>query len=380
MNSALQKFYSLFDIENKENRVLFSLFTLILPWTQVLFVYNSFWDQVTWQSGNFVDYVLLFSTRLLPFIIPLLAGASVAQVALLYDYKRFSQNALIRFFIYLGAAYSAVYSLIALLYGIYFLITPDSSEDSIFSFFLPLFFIISILSAPKVLAFATESKFFTLKKFLFFILGLIFIQITVSVFRSDFYTSYIVFFPLQFLISFLTIWLFFATPVLALTLTLCESIKLGKSENNFMIFAIFITKATATISAATKTISEYSQLPTTAPPECYIATAAACGYPSIVNSWTVGANKSVFRVNAQLQRLKVLEILLRNFNPSIHKIIRTHYDHWGKITAQKITHPLVATLVYFSLKPLELVSYIMIKMVGLEKETKRLWSFEVKKK
>ena len=90
------------------------------------------------------------------------------------------------------------------------------------------------------------------------------------------------------------------------------------------------------------------------PGNCYVATAAAQGYPDLVGSFAiVSAGGERFRVNRQLQRLKGLELVLLALAPQTHESVRRVYDVVGRKLARKIRHPAVATVVYWSLKPVE---------------------------
>jgi len=112
------------------------------------------------------------------------------------------------------------------------------------------------------------------------------------------------------------------------------------------------------VNAWLKVEQIYSSLPTD-PPDCYIATAAAKGHPRFVKSSQQGA----IQVNRQLQTLKVAELLLLALAPKAHAWLRRWYDVYGRILAQKLTHPLLADLAYLTLKPAEWASTIFIRLL-----------------
>ena len=75
---------------------------------------------------------------------------------------------------------------------------------------------------------------------------------------------------------------------------------------------------------------EYSKLPLEEPDNCYVATAAAKGYPKIVKSIPlVLSDENVFIINQQLSTFKAAELAMRVVSPSAHRIVRIVYDRVG---------------------------------------------------
>ena len=101
-------------------------------------------------------------------------------------------------------------------------------------------------------------------------------------------------------------------------------------------------------------IAEYSKLPLEPPEGCYIATAAAKGYPAIVGSQQLPAvaGEPVF-VNAQLTTFKTAELALRAVFPFAHRTLRFFYNRIGPRLAAVLGSPVAASLAYLTLKPAE---------------------------
>lgn len=103
-----------------------------------------------------------------------------------------------------------------------------------------------------------------------------------------------------------------------------------------------------------KAVEQYAQLPTE-PPDCYIATAAAQGSPSVVKSNLLYLeNGAELHINTQLQVFKIAELGLKTGLPSIHQALRWIYDGLGRPMALLIRHStFLSNLTYWLLKPIE---------------------------
>jgi hypothetical protein len=111
-------------------------------------------------------------------------------------------------------------------------------------------------------------------------------------------------------------------------------------------------------------LEAYSQLPTTQPRRCYIATAAAQGHRQFVRSRTIRAEDgSPAIVNDQLRYLKAAELMLCCAAPRLHRGVRRVYDAVGPRVAARIKHPLIADAAYVSLKPCEWVARLVLWLV-----------------
>ena len=118
-------------------------------------------------------------------------------------------------------------------------------------------------------------------------------------------------------------------------------------------------RATITLS-----IEEYSKLPLEPPEGCYIATAAAKGYPAIVGSQKLpaAAGEPVW-VNSQLTTFKIAELALRSVWPRAHRALRFFYNRIGPCLAARLGTPVAATLAYMTLKPAEWTCRFLLRIV-----------------
>lgn len=106
--------------------------------------------------------------------------------------------------------------------------------------------------------------------------------------------------------------------------------------------------------AVREALHAYSQLPTSPPSDCYVASAAAHGHARFVGSWTTaGADDNDRGVNLQLKWLKCGEIVWRTTSPRTHRYVRRAYDRWGPVLAARLRNPWLADAAYLSLKPIE---------------------------
>jgi len=113
-----------------------------------------------------------------------------------------------------------------------------------------------------------------------------------------------------------------------------------------------------------KMYESYAALPSTPPPDCYIATAAARGHPRFVRAWTVQrVDGTSMQVNTQLQRLKCAELALLAIHPRLHKLLRKIYDTLGKPLARRIQNPFLADIAYLLLNPWEGLAGLILKRI-----------------
>jgi hypothetical protein len=110
-------------------------------------------------------------------------------------------------------------------------------------------------------------------------------------------------------------------------------------------------------------LDEYSRLPTTAPSECFVCTAAAGGHRRVVGSELYFApNGTAYRVNDQLRVLKAFELLLAGISPRSHRACRWIYDRLGPRLAAMLVHPALADVGYFALKPVEWIALVGLRL------------------
>jgi hypothetical protein len=174
-------------------------------------------------------------------------------------------------------------------------------------------------------------------------------------------------FPLFFVLAGLTV----AAPFWCFLMTLRMAIWLHKKYELKLTFPVGLGIAgwiTGYLAAwrfdILKMYELYAALPPDPPPDCYIATAAACGHPQLVGSRLVQGTDGVsLRVNEQLQVLKCAELALMALNPRFHKWLRKLYDRLGMPLAHKIRNPFIADLAYLFLMPWECMAGLLLKRI-----------------
>lgn len=115
--------------------------------------------------------------------------------------------------------------------------------------------------------------------------------------------------------------------------------------------------------AVEQAVETYATLPTSAPSQCYVATAAAKGHSQYVGSITTQTTSGdVVIVNLQLQYLKCAELAVKTIFPRLHHSIRKVYDLVGPRCVRWLRHPLAADAAYTSLKPIEWLVRFMFVM------------------
>ena len=130
----------------------------------------------------------------------------------------------------------------------------------------------------------------------------------------------------------------------------------------------WVTWCSAFAMALQKTIAlsfaKYSELPLQPPEDCYVATAASKGYPSIVGSQRLpAATGQQVIVNQQLATFKAAELMLRTVSPKTHRAVRQFYDWLGPIAAAKLRGSRSATVAYLCLKPAEWLCRIVLRIL-----------------
>jgi hypothetical protein len=111
-------------------------------------------------------------------------------------------------------------------------------------------------------------------------------------------------------------------------------------------------------------LTEYARLPTVAPQECFVCSAAARGHASVVGSTSYRSTRGEsFIVNDQLRTLKAFELLLLALSPAAHRVLRRVYNCIGPRLAAALFHPLAADAAYFALKPIEWSARFLLRIV-----------------
>ena len=133
----------------------------------------------------------------------------------------------------------------------------------------------------------------------------------------------------------------------------------------FFVFTWLGGYLAACRAAMEMALVEYQKLPTTPPDDCYVASTAARGHRKVVKSTRLTlADGRTMLVNRQLQILKYGEIALWTFAPQVHQTLRASYDSVGPHLAKRLACPLLADLAYFSLKPLEWTTVIVLRALS----------------
>lgn len=102
------------------------------------------------------------------------------------------------------------------------------------------------------------------------------------------------------------------------------------------------------------------------PPKCYVVTAAAQGHRLVVRpiGLVKKADGSLIPVNRQLEILWQFEREWKRRRPRLHRFVRSFYDRFGPCLASRIRKPWHADCAYISLKPIEWLARIYLKIVG----------------
>jgi hypothetical protein len=111
-------------------------------------------------------------------------------------------------------------------------------------------------------------------------------------------------------------------------------------------------------------LEEYAQLPTENP-NCYIATAAACGHRRIVGSSAAQTADGVLLANDQLRTLKCAELVLARLTPRIHHLCRKAYDTLGPPLATGMRKsPFAADAAFVLLKPAQWLAQLALTLLA----------------
>lgn len=324
-------------------RVLFGLFVVAAP------IFNfSFIELLKpeWQDGNFSSYIELF---LLPeaslWLFPLLAYAVLSYILLLWDTERYAKSFIVRLGIYTGMVIAFQYSFLTL-----------------FAFpiihYIALIYVSPIILSKIYQWLTSKWRPSTINGI---ILWICIIGLSVSSIVSEGHVT-----PFVFIILFFGI----GNPFWSFLIALQASRWLWKYHETkptlprgLGIFAWLSAYAFALRFNILKMYELYNALPT-APPDCYIATAAAKGHPRFVGSRMVTlASGKTMRVNRQLQRLKAVEIAWMGVSAPSHRWMRFFYDVIGRRLAAFIQNPILADVAFVLLIPVEWISFFVLKLV-----------------
>ena len=324
-------------------RVVYGLFVTFLP-------AFSFWAtnfvRPEWQNGRSSSYIILLLTpEASLWFLPLLTYAIICYLLLMLEPARFAPMFFIRAGIYTGIVLALHYSIMVLLYSL----------DGY------LYAVALVWISPIVfsLAYRWAVSKWTVAKVnnILFILIPIALLVAILIVRGAIHLI-------------LLIALTMAAPFWSFLLALRAGVWLYKNyetrltlPRGFGFGAWLAAYIAAWRYDILKMYELYAQLPT-APPDCYIATAAARGHPRIVRSRQVKlANGIATQVNGQLQILKCAELALMAVAPHWHKHLRKVYDRVGNQLARKIQNRFLADMAYLSLKPFEWLAEMVLKLI-----------------
>lgn len=325
-------------------RVVYAAYVTVLPAV-------AFWgiglSRPEWQSGHFSAYLALFlSSEVSLVFFFLLAYSVICYSFLLISPTRFSQSFFIRSGIYTGTLLALQYSILALMY------------------FLNEFIVVVILIWIAPLVFpviyrwaAARGTSDTINTILFILTALVLAGIA-SIWATG---------GLVAVLMVLTV----SAPFWSFLIAIRATIWLLKNyETKFNLtrglglVTWFAAYAVAWRYDILKMVELYAALPKQPPPDCYIATAAARGHPRFVQAWSVQRmDGTSMRVNAQLQRLKCVELALMAVDPPLHAFLRRLYDMVGKRLARRLQNPFLADMAYLLLKPCEWFAGFLLKRV-----------------
>lgn len=338
--------------ESTGMRIVYGLATIALPIISFLISFEFPFEGPEWQDGNFSSYLQLMTGGPASYYFyPLLLFSMICMGYLLFKPdvgKKFT----VRLGIYTGVIFSFHYSILILATGAFWIVVAASA---IWLIVIPILIRgIKAIWSNKLLAHPWKNT-------ISYSVG-IGILIVMIFFYND----------ILGIISILPFSLLPAGPVICFFISIKFSIRLFRRFEIPTTISVFHQLAVVSWIGAylvawrfsiLKAIEMYAQLPTS-PPDCYIATAAAKGHPTIVRSQPVNlANGAVMQVNTQLQILKAAEIALKTVAPKIYRRCRIFYDRYGQILARTLNSPSRGTLAYIGLKPFECAAQIVFQFL-----------------
>lgn len=358
-------------------RVLHVLFGVVLPIVPFLIAESSRGPLlVEWQSGEWSDYVgmLLGGTPARPFY-PLVILAGVALVALIAKPVVNGRKTWVRFALILGVVLAGQYTLIlgmsfglgsavfagcsiaaALAIAAGFVLVPASwCRWRFWSLFTP-WRIVGITAGLAVLA---------------ILLGLL----------GDGGPFGILMMPVVLSVMF-SPWVCLMVYLLACA-RICRSSRFVKAERVdgkdapwwLLLFGGATGYGLAWAGSISLAIDAYAKLPT-APPDCYICTAAARGHARVVGSQqAVLRSGQTIRVNRQMRVCKAVELAIRATTPRGHRAMRHVYDRIGPVLAGRMSSPIAADMAYLMIAPIaSLIGGLLTLLIpGFREATNRLY-------
>jgi hypothetical protein len=349
--------------QSKWARILYGLIVIVLP-TACFYLGEALSPQ--WQNGQISSYAaLLLDQQAARFFFPLIIYSSACLIALLIKPYNFAGYFAIRLGIYTGVVLAFQYALILTLLG-------NSSIVAFYVIFVLLLAGFRLLKIP-----ANTWASLVLGMGLFLLLITIYLASPINSFRELYY-------QLTVMPYFALVIILFLAPVLCFWVMARTAVGLFQFYEKPVILsfwrgaglAVWLAAYTAAWALSIqKMFAIYAALPKEPPPDCYIATAAARGHPCLVGSYPTQKTGGTYRINRQLQTLKCAELALIALTPGLHSRLRKMYDTLGRPASRLLSHPILADLAYLSLKPIELLSRLILQLLvpGLDEYSARLY-------
>ena len=340
---------------------------VVLPTVCQLFCLSGTESGPSYQSGNMSDYaqLMLTNVRMLP-LLPLTTLAAICLGLLLVDWSRFRDHAVIRFGVATGVILSGHFTIV--------LCTAMQWSAGIIGLLLVSLLVsgfvwggwiaITLLIVDNRRIFQRRGGNVSAPSPFAVVFAVMLILVVATLAATDLIALLLL--PLVFA--------FFGSPVIALMAyagVLWRLLRHREGAFQFRLTHMFGALAWfAGYMGAVRTsyllaMQRYALLPPEPPPDdCYVCTAAARGHARLVGSWEVaGESGALQRVNRQMQTLKAGELILRAVAPHLHRGLRRVYDWLGPRLAARLTHRLAADAAYFSLKPCEWATRVMLRVV-----------------
>ena len=326
-------------------RLLYGYATILMPIVSFIIAFG---DTLTpdWQSGNFDAYILIMlGGTVSRYFYPFLAYSIVCMLLLLTAPARFSKYFIVRLGIYTGTILSLQY---AILLGI------TVAHISFYSF------VAGGILLPLGIKWLCEEV--GTRKLIYIIVGLVSSFWLIWVFvNRDVYQPLL--FILIIMLAMAPCWCLILSILVSVRLIKNYEFSLPRTIYGLGLFAWLLPFIGAWRIAILKTLEVYASLPTSQP-DCYFATVAAKGHPQFVKSKPIVIeNGSVTWINAQLRYFKCAELTLMAICPSGHKVFREIYAVFGIPLMRILDHPLLADLIYITLKPIEWGAKVLLRVL-----------------
>ena len=337
---------------SKLKRLMIGLVTIALPIISFLLTSGGYFGP-EWQSDSIRDYAqFMLEGRVAIYFYPFLIYSMISMIFLLDIRDKEERKLWVRVGLYTGVILALQYSVILALSIV--------TEFVVYIFGFWIFILFPWVNA-KTRNWIQDRGIAGYAIVAAFQLGVVAINVTWS---DHIYVASI---------FFLIISVFALAPFACLVISSNISVKLFRKYelNNFALKELIVASVlwggaylAAWRFAIVRTMELYAELPLTPPSDCYIATAAAKGNPALVKSTQINVRgNDTMQVNDQLKYLKCAELALKKTFPKVHQQCRRLYDNYGRKLARKITTPTYAGIAYFSLKPFEWGSRMLLRIL-----------------